>query len=82
MHETTKSGKKEKAKKAKMDRASAQKYRKTVQRIRGFSPEEEIEGYGRKISRKRKLYAWNERERGLWMMRMVSLWNRRKKCHS
>jgi len=65
-----------------MDRASAQKYRKTVRGIRGVSPEEEIEGYGRKISRKRKLYAWNEREGGLWMMRMMSLWNRGKKCHS
>jgi len=35
-----------------------------------------------RICRKGRFSAWNERVSGWWMMRVVSRWNRWRKCHS
>jgi len=35
-----------------------------------------------RICRKGRFWAWNERVKGWWMMRVVSRWNRWRKCHS
>jgi len=43
----------------------------------GISPGEEKEGCGGK-----DLQKMNERVMGWWMMRVVSRWNRWRKCHS
>ena len=50
--------------------------------IRGFSPEEKRKVTVVRFCRKGKLWAWNERVKGWRLMKVVSRWNRWKKCHS